>query len=485
MTVSLWRDALWMSAAASAVYLLLKAASRLLGPRVSEAWRWRALRAAALLFLLPVHWLWRPLLPLLRSAGQADFPPAVAWAQAPEAAGALTAGAADLPPLVWWAAGQTAAKVLPVLWAAGIVLLALWRGYCFLRFRLALRRARTVEDDTLRRTARQAAQARGVRRPVRLLRHPDLEGPALVGYFRPAILLPARFPASEEEATLILAHELTHYRRGDLWWKLLFTVLRTVYWWDPVLYWMRRDLDLWAETSCDEAIVREMDPARRKRYGHLLISYAGPAGPSARVPGIPLISSKEMLKRRISIMLNSNRGTGKRAGILTACVLCAVCLVVTALAANGSEKTRTSAFYEGFEPTEHDQYIALSTAPTVAPVDNYDTYIGRIKSGALPALDPEHLTAAYTDGSDIGLTEGDGCPALDLTQALEADEARASCAHTYCRQHLYTVHNRYPDNTCEVIKYNALVCHDCGTVWALEPDAALGDGCESNGLCPH
>ena len=80
MTVSLWRDALWMSAAASAVYLLLKAASRLLGPRVSEAWRWRALRAAALLFLLPVHWLWRPLLPLLRSAGQADFPPAVAWA---------------------------------------------------------------------------------------------------------------------------------------------------------------------------------------------------------------------------------------------------------------------------------------------------------------------------------------------------------------------------------------------------------------------
>lgn len=419
MTVSLWRDALWMSAAASAVYLLLKAASRLLGPRVSEAWRWRALRAAALLFLLPVHWLWRPLLPLLRSAGQADFPPAVFWAQAPEAAGALTAGAegaADLPPLVWWAAGQTAVKVLPVLWAAGIVLLALWRGYCFLRFRLALRRARTVEDDSLRRTARQAAQARGVRRPVRLLRHPDLEGPALVGYFRPAILLPACFPASEEEGALILAHELTHYRRGDLWWKLLFTVLRTVYWWDPVLYWMRRDLDLWAETSCDEAIVREMDPARRKRYGHLLISYAGPAGPSARVPGIPFMSPRETLERRLLIMLNSNRNAGKRLGVLVSCLLCAVCLTVSAFAAGSSagptdNGVPLSAFPEGSIVTTDGCEIDHATAIEDIPTD-YAAYIEQIESGAL-----QPLTGALTDGAEVGMTGGDGCPDIDLARA--------------------------------------------------------------------
>ena len=59
----------------------------------------------------------------------------------------------------------------------------------------------------------------GQRREPRLFRVVGLSSPCLVGLFRPAVLLPQEMPA--EALSWALAHELTHWRRRDLWYQLL------------------------------------------------------------------------------------------------------------------------------------------------------------------------------------------------------------------------------------------------------------------------
>lgn len=78
---------------------------------------------------------------------------------------------------------------------------------------------------------------------------------------------------------LLWAHELVHFKHHDLWRKLFAVILQTVYWFNPVVHLMKRELDRLAETSCDEQVVCQMSPAERKNMAssdflHDCISYS-------------------------------------------------------------------------------------------------------------------------------------------------------------------------------------------------------------------
>src|SRR5690606_16709456 len=96
------------------------------------------------------------------------------------------------------------------------------------------------------------------------------EGPALVGFVRPAILLPRwamELPAAERE--LILRHEEEHRRAGDgtlLFVALLALVLMP---WNAPLWWQVRRLRLAVEVDCDRRVVRRSTDVRR--YALLLV----------------------------------------------------------------------------------------------------------------------------------------------------------------------------------------------------------------------
>ena len=65
----------------------------------------------------------------------------------------------------------------------------------------------------------------------------------LVGFFRPTILLPSEH-LPDSDARYILAHELTHFRRRDLWKKFLVNMIQCIHWFNPIVYLLNRDFDL-------------------------------------------------------------------------------------------------------------------------------------------------------------------------------------------------------------------------------------------------
>jgi hypothetical protein len=141
----------------------------------------------------------------------------------------------------------------------------------------------------------------------------------------PRLVLPAALLEQiddDQRATLIL-HELAHLRRRDHWVRALEFVTMCLYWWNPVVWFARRELREAEEQCCDAWVVSALPQANRT-YATALVETidflsAAPATVPLLASGVGPISD---LKRRLTMIM---RGTTPRTlswrGVLVVCGL--------------------------------------------------------------------------------------------------------------------------------------------------------------------
>jgi beta-lactamase regulating signal transducer with metallopeptidase domain len=107
-------------------------------------------------------------------------------------------------------------------------------------------------------------------------------GPAVIGAFRPVIVLPRDFGSrfSSDEQALILAHERVHVERGDPLVNAAALVTRAVHWFNPLVHVAVRALRVDQELACDATVVERHGGARRTYAEAMLKSHA----PAFEVP---------------------------------------------------------------------------------------------------------------------------------------------------------------------------------------------------------
>lgn len=154
-------------------------------------------------------------------------------------------------PLAWLAWAWVLAYAVGLAWMLG----RLWRGQRML-------------DRLIRGGAHQAHAAKPaiveVDAPI---------PPMLVGPFRPRLLLPRGLRDIDPlQRELIVAHELTHWRRGDLWWLTLGAVLQALCWFNPAMGRLRERLAWAQELGCDRDVLRGRPPRERRAYAAALLA---------------------------------------------------------------------------------------------------------------------------------------------------------------------------------------------------------------------
>lgn len=92
-----------------------------------------------------------------------------------------------------------------------------------------------------------------------------IETPFLAGLFRPVIYIPA-YEYTEEQLYYILLHEYTHYKNKDLWVKLLCNLFCIVFWWDPIVYLLPKDLNAILELKCDATLAKKLTEEEQFSY---------------------------------------------------------------------------------------------------------------------------------------------------------------------------------------------------------------------------
>ena len=97
--------------------------------------------------------------------------------------------------------------------------------------------------------------------------------PMLFGLFRPRLLLPRHLRSFEpEQQQMIIEHELTHWRRRDLYWTSAALLLQTLLWFNPFMRRLGAHL-LWAqELGCDSDVLQGRPQTQRKAYAAALVA---------------------------------------------------------------------------------------------------------------------------------------------------------------------------------------------------------------------
>lgn len=117
--------------------------------------------------------------------------------------------------------------------------------------------AQSLAVSRLPQTLTRLCAALGVRRVPGVFVSRLVSDATAVGFWRPLVLLPAAWVTelSPDMLEAVLAHELAHIRRGDLWWNLFQRVVETVLFYHPAVWWLSRRLRAERECCCDELAI--------------------------------------------------------------------------------------------------------------------------------------------------------------------------------------------------------------------------------------
>jgi beta-lactamase regulating signal transducer with metallopeptidase domain len=180
------------------------------------------------------------------------------------------------PTMPYWS--RAAEQVRPWLatlvcaWCAGVLVFSLrpllgWR---------AVRRLRSVgvslADESVQQALICMTRRLGLQRTVQVLQSTLVNAPIVIGGFRSVILLPASFvtglPITQVGA--LLAHELAHIRRYDYLVNLAQTLIETLFFYHPAVWWLSHRIRNERENCCDDLVLGVLD--NPVEYGRSLLA---------------------------------------------------------------------------------------------------------------------------------------------------------------------------------------------------------------------
>ena len=142
-------------------------------------------------------------------------------------------------------------------WFLGVLLLSLrTAGGLFLIERMRRKEVQPVGGELYERCL-ALQRGMGLDRVIQYCECHGLDAPAVLGWFRPVVLLPVRALTglSEQQIEAVIAHELAHIRRLDCFVNLFQIAAETLLFYHPAVWWVSQGIRAERENCCDDEAI--------------------------------------------------------------------------------------------------------------------------------------------------------------------------------------------------------------------------------------
>ncbi len=202
------------------------------------------------------------------------------------------------------AIGESSARWLILMWVSGALgnLLVLLVGM----FRLmgVAAAADPIRDGDAADLALEIAAEYRVHAPVLLLEADRPTLPVTWGHLQPKVLLPpAARQWSEERIRVVLRHEFAHVRRRDWLLQVAATIVRSIYWFHPLVWVACARLRLECERACDDAVLA--GGVSGTRYASHLLDLARAFVEGRQAACVTALAGRSTLEHRVRAMLTA------------------------------------------------------------------------------------------------------------------------------------------------------------------------------------
>jgi beta-lactamase regulating signal transducer with metallopeptidase domain len=318
--------------------------------------------------------------------------------------------------------GLSLLSILAVLWLIGFIAFMIYHMIAYqMTYRHLHRWSIAVYDQHLLESFDKIKTALSIQKNIKLYQNENIASPMLIGFSSPCILLPYTNGSTADYSDILL-HELHHYKRRDLWYKLLMLFANGVQWFNPLAYLMLRQAEIDMELACDNDVLRDASPTARKKYGMTILSFIEQKQDIYSPLTTCFYGSQEQMKRRFSDISHASK---KRSGkvffvtIILAVVFCGA-WAGNASTAIAAERVRRTEYIDA-------DIIAQQQSGQAAELERVYSLIGspesRYDGGRMtwPVPNFYDITSTfglryngsdYHAGIDISGTDIDGAPVI-------------------------------------------------------------------------
>jgi beta-lactamase regulating signal transducer with metallopeptidase domain len=213
-------------------------------------------------------------------------------------------------------------------WLLGVAFFSLRSAGGFLVLERERRKQSTMPSESVLEMCRMLQRRLGLDRTIRYYKCVSLQAPAVIGWFRPIVMLPvtALTGLSEEQLQSVIAHELAHIRRFDTFVNLFQIAVETLLFYHPAVWWLNKRIRAEREHCCDDVALSLCgNPVEYARALTIMEEWRS-------APVLAMAANRGPLTERVfrvlgrKTMQNGTRGVGLIGGLL--------CLTAALIAGN-------------------------------------------------------------------------------------------------------------------------------------------------------
>lgn len=227
--------------------------------------------------------------------------------------------------------------------------------------------------------------------------------PFVLGIIRPKIYLPYHMDSREMDH--VIAHEQTHIRRKDHWWKPLGFLLLTTHWFNPLMWLSYILLCQDIELACDEKVIRKMSNEQRADYTQALVACSVDR---RLITACPLAFGEIGVKERVKSVMNYKKPAFwiVLASVIV-CAVIAVCFLTNPIGFQFDVSANTIFSANHFDMRNADDPVAIEMTP--AQIGELNSRLAGVKnckrSDKYAGLTPGYqISAQMQDGSYIRIS---------------------------------------------------------------------------------
>jgi len=172
-------------------------------------------------------------------------------------------------------------QVLCFIWIVTAVILLLLRAFLSLRIRYLVSVSSIPATSRMQGALGEIMREGGFRRKPEIVIIKGFRSPYSIGLLHQKIIMPAK-EYSDRELYYILLHEMMHFKGGDLWLMAAANIMCCVFWWNPLSFMLKRELETVLEVRCDIRVSEGRSTEERMEYLRTVIATMQETEPRAK-----------------------------------------------------------------------------------------------------------------------------------------------------------------------------------------------------------
>jgi len=295
---------------------------------------------------------------------------------------------------------RDALPILVEIWLLGVCFFSLRTAGGFFLLERERRRQLVIARSQILEICYTLQDRLGIQRAIQYCECVRLQTPAVIGWFRPIVLLPvtALTGLSEDQLRSVIVHELAHIKRLDPFVNVFQIWVETLLFYHPAVWWLNKRIRAEREHCCDEMSVSMCGNAVEYARALTLMEEWRSA------PGLAMAANRGPLTDRVVRLLGLTTGAGRGAGLI-ASVLCltAALFAGNALLGIARPKAQVTVFAQSVPRalSMPAQTSATQPSPSSKPSPSHTesgpsiagSYIEQMKAAGLKDLSIDQLIA--------------------------------------------------------------------------------------------